>query len=69
VKAYFGKRKTYFGKKRSIFGAHALGGRKEACRKRMKKNMQEEKQCGAHVDMPNHVRGRVFDNMVTTISQ
>jgi hypothetical protein len=48
-------------KKRSIFGAHALGGRKEACRKRRKSSMQEEKQRDTHADMPNHVRVRVFD--------
>jgi hypothetical protein len=47
----------------------ALGGRKEACKKRRKSNMQEEKQCGAHADRPNHVRVRVFDNIVMAISQ
>jgi hypothetical protein len=37
--------------------------------KKKKNNMQEETQRGMHEDMPNHVRVRVFDNIVTTISQ
>jgi hypothetical protein len=31
------------------------------CRKRRKSSMQEENQCGTHVDRPNHVKVRVFD--------
>jgi hypothetical protein len=31
--------------------------------------MQEEKQCDIHVDRPNHVRVRILDKNVTTISQ
>jgi hypothetical protein len=56
---YFGRRpifgeKVYFGKdlileRRPNFGAHAIDGKKETCRKRRKRNMQEEKQHVAHI--------------------
>jgi hypothetical protein len=31
--------------------------------------MQEEKQCGAQADKPNHDRVRVFDNVLTATSR
>jgi hypothetical protein len=34
--------------------------KKEACRKRRKISMQEEKKCGAQADKTNHNRVRVF---------
>jgi hypothetical protein len=34
---------------------------KEACRKRRKSSMQEEKKRGEEADKPNHNRVRVFD--------
>jgi hypothetical protein len=52
---------THFWREIPIFGVHAIGGRKETCRKRRKRSMQEEKQRGAHADRPNHVRVRFFD--------
>jgi hypothetical protein len=54
---YFGRRpifgegyvleKTYFWKGRPNFGVRATGGKKATCRKRRKRSMQEENQCGA----------------------
>jgi hypothetical protein len=38
----------------------AIGGRKEACRKRRKNNIHEEEKRGAHANMPNYGRVRVF---------
>jgi hypothetical protein len=43
------------------FGARAIEGKKEACIKRRKRCMQEEKQRGAREYKPNHVIVRVFD--------
>jgi hypothetical protein len=75
---YFGRRpifgersvlgKTYFWKGRPNFGARTTGGKKETCRKRRKRNMQEEKKHGAQEDKPNHDRVRVFDKIVMAIS-
>jgi hypothetical protein len=38
--------KNYFWRERPNFGARATSGKKEACIKRRKRNMQEKKQCG-----------------------
>jgi hypothetical protein len=55
---------AYFWRERVIFGVHAIGGRKETCRKTRKNSMQkEEKQCGAHENRPNYVRVRVLTKM------
>jgi hypothetical protein len=51
----FLERKIYF------WEQHAIGGRKETCKKRRKSSMQEEKKHGTHADRPNHVRVRVLD--------
>jgi hypothetical protein len=69
---YFGHRpifgeKVYFEKdlileRRPNFGVRAIDGKKEACQKRRKRSMQEEKQCGAQTVKPNHDRVRVLDN-------
>jgi hypothetical protein len=78
-KVYFGRRpifgrkicfgKDHFWRERPIFGARTTGGKKEACKKRRKRNMQEEKQCGMHEDKPNHVIGLGFlTNIVMAIS-
>jgi hypothetical protein len=66
VQAYFWEKdlfweQAHFWRERPIFGAHTIGGRKEACRKRRKNSMHEEKQCGTHADRPNRVRIRVVD--------
>jgi hypothetical protein len=45
----------------------ATGGKKETCRKRRKRSMQEEKQRGVWEDKPNHDRVRVFDKIVMDI--
>jgi hypothetical protein len=47
--------------RRPNFGACTIDGKKATCKKRRKNNMQEEKQCGAQTNKPNHVRVRVFD--------
>jgi hypothetical protein len=60
--------KTYFWKGRPNFGVHTTCGKKEACKKRRKSNMQEKKQRGVHADKPNHDRVRVFGNIVMAIS-
>jgi hypothetical protein len=70
---------AYFWRERYIFGAQTYRWTekkyfwskkegKEACIKRRKSNMQkEEKQHGAHADIPNHVRVRVLDKNVMAI--
>jgi hypothetical protein len=66
VQAYFWRR-IFFGE-RPIFGKEDLilehvqqVARKKHAEKEGKASMQEEKQCGAQEDKPNHDRVRVFD--------
>jgi hypothetical protein len=53
--------KTSFWKGRPNFGVRSIDGKKSACRKRRKRSMQDEKQCGTQVGKPNHDKVRVFD--------
>jgi hypothetical protein len=52
--------KTYFWRERPNFGVRATGGKKAACKKRRKNNMQKEKRHGTQADKPTHDRVRVF---------